>query len=188
MTKQSDQPTTPIPFPSPRSDDAVAWLQQFHPGGPWHLVAIDDSHSTGGTLTDANTAARWIKSYQGKANLYFHVNQLAGAPHRQQATKQEVTAALYLHTDVDDPSVAALTMLREYTPPPTAIVFSGGGYQAFWKLAEPTTDLAAAEARNQAIAAAISPSSAKTSTPPATTISTETQRIALIIGSSHSSK
>jgi hypothetical protein len=43
----------------------------------------------------------------------------------------------YAHLDLDDPSDEALEKLRNYELTPTMIVFSGGGYNAYWQLDEP---------------------------------------------------
>jgi hypothetical protein len=141
--------------PAGDSDAAVTFLQQFHPGGPWHLVSIADRGTTGQTFTAAGPMRAWIEQRQGRSNLYFHVNSLKRRPPKHQATKAEVTAALYLHDDVDDASDIVLARLRSHDPAPTAIVFSGGGFQAFWKLSEPTTDLDRVEAGNRGLTAAL---------------------------------
>ena len=146
---------TTIPFPSPRTEDAIAFLEAFHPSKPRHLAAILDDYVVGQTFTERDPMRRWIDGHQGRHNIYFHVNSLTGAPKKPQAVKNEVAAALYLHADIDDASDATLTRLRSYTPPPTAIVFSGGGYQAFWELTEPCRELDRVEACNQGLARAL---------------------------------
>ena len=49
--------------------------------------------------------------------------------------------------DIDD--TEALDRLRAFVPSPTAVVASGGGYNAYWKLAEPLADLHLAENINR---------------------------------------
>jgi hypothetical protein len=95
----------------------------------------------------------WINDRQGKSNLYFTVNELGLGVKNRKATKEDVSRALYIHVDVDD--AGALDRIRKYLPQPTMILFSGGGYQAFWKLREPSTDLARVERINQQIARAL---------------------------------
>ncbi|NDW53899.1 DNA-primase RepB domain-containing protein [Aliiroseovarius sp. PrR006] len=56
------------------------------------------------------------------------------------------------HVDVDAPSDFALARLKDFTPRPSVIVFSGGGYQAFWLLDEPMSDLKKAEEINKGLA------------------------------------
>ena len=91
-----------------------------------------------------------IEARQGNANLYFHVNTLRAGFINKKATKGDVLAARFVHVDVDD--MGAEDRLLEFSPPPTVIVFSGGGYHGYWKLKEPSDDLARVEAVNLAIA------------------------------------
>lgn len=51
---------------------------------------------------------------------------------------------------VDD--LGALSRLEAFTPPPTVIIMSGGGFQAYWKLDAPLTDIDLAERYNASIA------------------------------------
>ena len=92
----------------------------------------------------------WIEERQGKANVYFSVNELKPSVRNRKATKEDVGRALHVHVDVDDAN--ALDRIRRHLPEPTAVVFSGGGYQAFWKLREPSTDLARVERINLEVA------------------------------------
>jgi integrase len=68
----------------------------------------------------------------------------------RKATKADVSRALHIHVDVDD--AGGLDRIRKSLPKPTAVVFSGGGYQAFWKLREPSTALTRVERVNLEIA------------------------------------
>src|SRR5690606_7172363 len=43
--------------------------------------------------------------------------------------------------DVDDPAPEALARLRDICPAPSCITFTGGGYHAYWWLAEPLSDM-----------------------------------------------
>lgn len=54
---------------------------------------------------------------------------------------QEVVALPALFVDVDDPSAETLTRLQSFHPTPSCIVHSGGGFHAYWWLADPLTDL-----------------------------------------------
>jgi hypothetical protein len=137
---------------SSRTDDAVAFLEQFHPGGPWHLVAIKDGTIIGQTFTGPDAMRPWLDKRQGNSNLYFHVNRLRRKPRKGKATKQDVTEAEYLHVDVDDLRPETLERLRNHQPAPTAIINSGGGYQGFWKLVEPSGNLDRVESCNKVLA------------------------------------
>jgi hypothetical protein len=87
----------------------------------------------------------WIKERNGKKNLYFTVNPALKAFNgNMKPKKTDIRALAWLHVDVD-PRVGEpleserariLRILREYKPPPTVIIDSGGGYQGFWKLSE----------------------------------------------------
>jgi hypothetical protein len=90
------------------------------------------------------------KSGRVKSTLYFSVNELKPGVSNRKGAKNDVGRALSGHVDVDD--LSALDRVRKHLPKPTAVVFSGGGYQAFWKLSEPSTDLARVERINLEIA------------------------------------
>lgn len=134
---------------------AIAFLTRMYPNDPWHLVKIrPDGKPTArsfGTET-AREAKGWIDAHQGVANLYFHVNRLTPGFADGKAKKEDVVDALFLHVDIDD--LGAETRLRTFTPAPTAVIFSGGGFQAFWRLREPASP-EAAERVNLAIAVAL---------------------------------
>jgi hypothetical protein len=53
----------------------------------------------------------------------------------------DVVALPAFYADIDDPTDAALIKLRGARLPPSVIVWSGGGYHAYWLLEEPTADL-----------------------------------------------
>lgn len=128
---------------------AVGFLKEFHPNGFWVLTAInpDRKGTVTKTFTEAAECEAWIDAQVGKSNLYFMVNQ-PGGPLTKKATKADVATAPWLHVDIDarvgEPLDQELVRIRAkvegFTPRPTAVVFSGGGYQAFWRLAEPVDD------------------------------------------------
>jgi len=137
------------------------FLQAFHPGGPWVLTAITPDRKQIETKTfgpDTENAAReWIAKRDGAANLYFNVN-LIGRPVTKKVTREDIVSVPWLHVDVDarvgkeldEELVRIETLLTKECPvlPPTVVTFSGGGYQAFWRLKEPIPingDLARAE-------------------------------------------
>jgi hypothetical protein len=88
-------------------------------------------------------ASAWIESYQGKRNIYFHVNPVRRAL-SSKAAKEDVARLSWLHVDIDpragedfeEERARALNLLQTFTPKPTVIVDSGGGYQGFWRLLE----------------------------------------------------
>ncbi len=145
--------------------DAVAFLTRW-PTRRWLLTAIHPETRAIEAETflaeRADDAADWIGRRLGHRNLYFAVNP-PERPMSKKPTKADVGRAVALHVDVDPrpgAGIAAerdriLTALKAHPKAPSVIVDSGGGYQAFWLLAEPTDDLDAVEARNLAIAAAL---------------------------------
>jgi hypothetical protein len=158
----------PVTEPSPpeelRGDIAATldFLERWRPGGPWVVTAITTDKKSIETRTfdeatrDQLTA--WIEEHNGVRNIYFMVNPATRALTKK-ADREDVAALAWLHVDVDPRAgediaaeqERALRLLREplgSIPPPTVIVFSGGGYQGFWKLREPLAidgDLAKAE-------------------------------------------
>lgn len=129
---------------SGRTDDAVAFLESWCPGGPWILTAIIPDGKTDTATFSAATVAQmcdWIDERQGVQNIYFTVNRTFRAM-KIKPKKLHIRAAHALHVDVDprvgeDPAAEkdrAIKLLREYRPAPTVIIDSGGGAQGFWLL------------------------------------------------------
>ena len=63
------------------TEAAIAFLQLWEPGGPWHLTAIEPDTGKIDTrpLPDPNLARRWIDRYQCKRNIYFSPNRVRAA-------------------------------------------------------------------------------------------------------------
>lgn len=122
--------------------EAVRFLELFRPGGPWVLTAIsvDQKNIETETFTDPAAAHAWIAQRDG-TNQYFMVNPVM-RPLSSKAAKTDVRGMDYLHVDVDprineplDPERKRIRdLLFQFDPPPTFIIDSGGGFQAFWKL------------------------------------------------------
>lgn len=122
----------------------IEFLNRWCPEGPWVLTAIIPDGITDTKTFTPNAwgkAADWIEDYQGKRNLYFHVNPVRCSLDVK-ASKEDIDRMAWLHVDID-PRVGedfdaerarALKMLQNWKPRPTVIVDSGGGYQGFWKL------------------------------------------------------
>lgn len=119
-------------------------LTAIHPDGnyptPSRHIRLDDTpalHDAFARLDGANTLG-W--------GAYFAVGlRRPGLTRWKRGGAAEVVALPALFADVDDPSPEALTRLRGFSPLPSCIVASGGGYHAYWWLDEPTTDLNAAQ-------------------------------------------
>jgi hypothetical protein len=152
---------------------ALSFLRRFHPRGPWLLTSIREgaaARTASFSLAREADAGRWIARQQAEErNVYF----LAGEPENEnlakKAKKADIAAVHFLWVDLDCGPIdwrdaeafAAETarlrgQLEAFPLPPTAIVHSGGGLQAFWKLREPESeDPDAIEAANKALAEAL---------------------------------
>lgn len=142
-------------------NDSIRFLKRFRPEGPWVLTAIvPDGRITTTTFTanQIEPMARWIRSRSGHQNLYFTVNSTGDETHHKKPRKTDIRTAEWLHVDVD-PAVGEdlamartkiLERLQNFSPLPHVIVDSGGGYQAFWRIA-PSEDLEDVEAMNLAL-------------------------------------
>lgn len=139
----------------PDTAAAIAFLEAVHPDGLWPLTAIKPAAGspTGRVFlpSERAQAVGWIDALQGVAGLYYSVNEVRAGFRGVKATKADIRAAHYTHVDIDD--IDGLARLKAYRLKPSFIVFSGGGYQAFWKLAEPATDLDRVERINRQLAA-----------------------------------
>ena len=134
----------------PREGDtttALDFLCWARPGGPWVLTAIvpDGEIETRTFKADQAAAlAHWVEARQGKTNLYWMVNPARGLLNKK-AKKEDVESLAFLHVDLDPEKGAdiaterarILKRLEAFTPRPSAVIDSGGGYQAFWRLDEP---------------------------------------------------
>ena len=135
--------------PTPNTDDAIKFLEMFAPTDHWVLAAIRPEGGgpevkTFGVDT-ADDARAWIDSHNGKRNLYFQVNPPLHNLSKK-ASKKDIKSLDWLHVDVDPRAgedivseqkriLALFTENRpESVPEPTIVIFSGGGYQAFWRL------------------------------------------------------
>lgn len=135
-------------------DVAVDFLKRMQPEGPWALTAIipDSKHGPAGRTFDLKSEERlrhWLAQHNDKANLYYHVNEVRGDFQGAKAKRADIERVIYLHVDIDpgpkealeEAQARILNLLTDGRPGgvplPTAIVFSGGGYQAFWRLKNP---------------------------------------------------
>lgn len=126
------------------------FLKAWRPEGPWLLCTIhpDRKEFKAKAFTDLGEAEHWIEERNGKVNLYFLVNSVIHATDTKPA-RENIASMDWLHVDIDPRAgedlkteqgriLGRLTnQLPKAVPPPTCIVFSGGGYQAYWKLDEP---------------------------------------------------
>lgn len=137
-------------IPKPDNKAAYDFLQKWQAGGPWILTAITLDRRKIETKTfregDKEALQAWLKTHNGTRNIYFHVNPCTKDMKRK-AEREDVREVAWLHIDIDpragedfeEEQARALKLLKappNDIPPPTVIVFSGGGYQGFWKLQE----------------------------------------------------
>ena len=121
------------------------FLEQLRPGGPWVLTAImPDGPTETITARDEKDVDAFVRRSNGKKNIYFSVNPTRKAM-TSKAAKTDIAAIEYVLADLDPrddetPEAAKERYLQELDtrqPKPTAIIDSGNGIQALWKLAEP---------------------------------------------------
>jgi hypothetical protein len=133
----------------PSADDRPAYefLERLRPGGPWLLTAIiPDGVTKTITAHRADEVDAFVRAYDGERNLYYSLNPTWRAMSKK-AEKGDIAAVEYIHADLDpeddEPPETAKAryrdVLKKHEPAPTAIVDSGNGIQALWRLAEPIT-------------------------------------------------
>lgn len=144
-------------------DESLGFLLKWSPEGPWALTCIQTDRKAIETRTfypkDEAALLQWLTQYNGVRNIYFHVNPVIRDV-KKKAEREDIKELAWLHVDVDpragedigEERARALKLftsnLPKGVPAPTCIIFSGGGYQAFWKLRTPLPvdgDLAKAE-------------------------------------------
>lgn len=123
---------------------ALDFLKKLYPEGPWVLTSIiPDGATTTRTFNkgEEDELCRWVAEREGVEGVYYNLNPTR-RPLFKKSMKTDIERAAYFHVDVDpregEPLLneqdRALRLLQEYDRPPTAVVFSGGGYQGLWKL------------------------------------------------------
>jgi hypothetical protein len=122
------------------TDEAVDFLARWYGDGARTVVTIHPE--TNDTLRrdfqpkDVAEMRAYIAAAQGRLNVYVVAN--ACKIGRTSPTKAEMTGARCLHLDADLKDFDCgteelLDRIRSFDPPPSVIVFSGGGYQAEWR-------------------------------------------------------
>lgn len=158
----------------PRPDDALAFLEELCPAGPWAVTAIWPDQPTNGaprtttrSYTSREADKRALRDWIGQANndgqnFYFSLNPLREGVTR---SKENIAEARWLWVDIDprageDPAaeerrIAALTQGENGGyPEPSLAIQSGGGHWALWRLDKPVPlpgGLAEVEARAVAL-------------------------------------
>ncbi|UGX93637.1 RepB family DNA primase [Bradyrhizobium barranii subsp. barranii] len=137
---------------SPDFEASFDFLKKMYPSGRWVLTAIRPDRKGIDTQTfgpdNEGACKSWLRKYAGRWNIYWSVNP----PLRdlsKKAEREDIKEVVYLHVDVDPRAGEDLKAERERLEAlfstklpstvlvPTAVLFSGGGYQAFWRLEIP---------------------------------------------------
>lgn len=137
---------------------SLRFLRWLRPRGPWTLTCISTDKTKIETRTfwpvvaddgseDADVLASvimWLDLH-GKRNLYYGVNEPTAEAADKKLSKSDVARVHFLHVDVDpregEPLAAEQARIRRqlesYHVRPSALIFSGGGYNALWRLTRP---------------------------------------------------
>lgn len=130
----------------------IDFLKKWKERGPWVLTSIQTDKKkimtnsfNPSTIEDLEA---WLAYNNGRMNIYFQVNDVITELNKK-SVKEDIQSMSWLHVDVDPDKGKPLEAERErilagFTdklpvgiPKPTVVTFSGGGYQAFWRLKEP---------------------------------------------------
>ena len=136
---------------SEHSQKAVAFLKKMD-AGPYALTAIAVDKKQIETVTflseQEGEMLLWIEDNNGLRNMYWHVNPVRHVVVKK-AERTDIKEVRRLHVDLDPRDDLPIAQERERilktltkdlptgVPNPSCIVFSGGGYQAFWNLEDP---------------------------------------------------
>ena len=133
---------------TPNYTASTDFLRWAHPNGPWVLVAIKLDKSGIETATFGPGVVydmvSWLHEKGEDCNLYWTVNSVL-RPMDSKPGRKDIKSLDFLHVDLDprngydleDEQEAIQERLDAFEPPPSAIIYSGGGYQAFWRLQDP---------------------------------------------------
>lgn len=135
----------------PNYEASLEFLRWWAAEGPWVLTAIDVERKGIETRTfrpaQAEEMRKWLEHHGQTRNIYFHVNPVL-RDITKKATREDVKSLAWLHVDIDpragedinEERKRALKLLLDPPgdlPKPSCIIFSGGGYQGFWRLKQP---------------------------------------------------
>lgn len=140
--------------PKPDNEAAIDFLTKVYPNGPWVLTAIRNDKKGTDTKTfrphQQKALSDWLteQAKTGDTNFYWSVNPTMRDLNKK-AALTDIEEVAFLHVDVDPRAGEDLEAERKRCialfaenlpagfPGPTAVVFSGSGVQAFWKLEKP---------------------------------------------------
>ena len=137
----------------PNYAESERFLHKYAPSGPWVLTAIEVGKKRKLTTEtfgpgDEPALRKWLVAHGRAENIYFHVNPTRW-PMQKKAERSDIARLEWIHVDVDprageDLAEEQARILRlfgeelpEGIPEPTFVIFSGGGYQGFWRISDP---------------------------------------------------
>lgn len=111
-----------------------------------HLVVIDPDNTRpvegrDFSMDHASALAFAVEHNTAGRNIYWSVNEVRRGLHKK-PTKKDIISGRFAHVDIDPPKdgtpfdkKAELKRLESLANPPSFVIDSGGGIQAFWYLA-----------------------------------------------------
>ncbi|MBM0207411.1 hypothetical protein JNW90_33865 [Micromonospora sp. STR1s_5] len=133
----------------PKTQETIDFLIRYRGSDPIVLTCITPDGAapveseTFKPAEDTERLRAWLDARQGIKNLYFHVNPtMRPMSGRVKARKEHIRGMTTLHVDLDPRKGEDLEKEREraqrlissYSPPPSFLIDSGGGFQGFWLL------------------------------------------------------
>jgi hypothetical protein len=135
------------------TSSCLDFLNKWKKDGPWLLTAIQIDKKQISTksfnVDSIDSMVKWIELQNENKNIYFSTNSLIDSVKEKKAKRQNIKSVDWLHIDIDPRDGSDLesekdrclelltTKLPKGVPEPTVVVFSGGGFQGFWKLKTP---------------------------------------------------
>lgn len=147
---ERQQPPDASPADTDQNKASIrAALEMFDPAGDIHLAAIcpegerpPEFLAVAGKL---DAAVRWIQARNAdRRNIYWQPNAVRPGLSGK-ASAEDIVAVRFFQVDIDPPkdggdfdTGAVVERLDALENPPSFIVHSGGGIQAFWRLERPS--------------------------------------------------
>ncbi len=135
---------------TPDYSEAIRFLRWLYPNGPWLLTAIPFNRIAPFPTTrtsDTKEVLLWLMANE-QHNLYYSVNEPLEHVTDKKASKTDIARVHFLHIDMDvrkadeceeEAQARILATLDRYPRRPSALVSSGGGFNALWRLTSPIT-------------------------------------------------
>lgn len=130
----------------PDFEASIRFLELIYPEGPWMLTAISIDKKSIEARTfmpeEREETIAWLNLHKMK-NLYYSVNvAIESAREKRKLSKTDIHSVHFIHVDVDPRAGEDVDaeqkriyeQLTSYKIEPSVIVFSGGGYNALWRL------------------------------------------------------